>query len=319
MSTSKITTAEFISRANTAHGVRYDYSNVVFTSVTAKVVIGCESHGSFEQVARDHMRGVGCRKCSLDKSRITFKTFLERARLAHGELYSYDEASWNDGPFVTVICATHGSFQQRWYNHTKGDGCTPCYRGSRRLSRPAVAARITEIHGDKITLVSEGFVATNEQGLFNCIKHGVFTAWLSNILAGQDCSNCSQSARRSKAEEDFFSEVLRIYPDAIASDRKLLKGKELDVFVPSLSLGIEFNGDYWHSDAVVIPRRGVTAREMHEQKLALAKSNGIDLLFLWESDWFSQREFVLECLQKFSVGEVDPIFRKLSHEVNEVE
>lgn len=73
------------------------------------------------------MRGVGCSSCSIEKTKVTFSEFLERARAVHGDRYGYVEESWRIDPqFVTVICPDHGAYQQNWYNHSIGMGCGKC-------------------------------------------------------------------------------------------------------------------------------------------------------------------------------------------------
>ena len=35
----------------------------------------------------------------------------------------------------------------------------------------------------------------------------------------------------------------------ILHDRNILNGKEIDIFIPKLKIGVEYNGLYWHSEA----------------------------------------------------------------------
>lgn len=122
------TVSEFIARSREAHGDTFDYSRVLqFASTRDQVEIICRVHGSFLQIARDHMRGVACQRCSIEKTKVTFEEFLERARAAHGDRYGYLEESWRIDPqFVTVICPEHGPYQQNWQNHCIGMGCSKC-------------------------------------------------------------------------------------------------------------------------------------------------------------------------------------------------
>lgn len=123
------TVPEFIRRSEATHGEgTYGYSLVKgFSTTRDKVAIICPVHGVFEQIARDHMRNTGCPSCAIDRTRITFEEFAQRARLAHGDRYEYVEESWvRDSIFVTVICPNHGSYEQNWYNHSIGMGCGKC-------------------------------------------------------------------------------------------------------------------------------------------------------------------------------------------------
>lgn len=61
----KLTTEDFISKAITAHGDAYDYTNSVYTKASDKVKIWCNNHqGYFEQTANVHLAGSGCASCA---------------------------------------------------------------------------------------------------------------------------------------------------------------------------------------------------------------------------------------------------------------
>jgi hypothetical protein len=56
-------TFKFIKKAQIKHGDNYDYSQVDYTIAHNKVNIICKTHGSFQQVASEHLKGYGCSKC----------------------------------------------------------------------------------------------------------------------------------------------------------------------------------------------------------------------------------------------------------------
>lgn len=61
--------------------------------------------------------------------------------------------------------------------------------------------------------------------------------------------------------------------------RDILKGKrELDLYIPSLKLAIEFNGNYWHNDTVV-------DKWYHQQKTMECARSGIRLIHIFEYEW----------------------------------
>lgn len=58
------TTDEFIEKAKSVHGFRYDYSLITgVCSNISKVKIICKKHGVFEQTVHSHLSGTGCPKC----------------------------------------------------------------------------------------------------------------------------------------------------------------------------------------------------------------------------------------------------------------
>ena len=63
------------------------------------------------------------------------------------------------------------------------------------------------------------------------------------------------------------------------SDRTVLNGKELDIYLPDYNLAIEFNGVYWHSE-----KYGKLA-QYHINKTQGCASKGIQLLHIWDIEW----------------------------------
>jgi len=61
-----LTIQSFIDRANIIHGFQFDYSMIKeINGKDAKVSIICSKHGIFEQIANNHLRGRGCKYCSV--------------------------------------------------------------------------------------------------------------------------------------------------------------------------------------------------------------------------------------------------------------
>lgn len=61
----RMTTEEFIEKANKKHKGKYDYSLVVYgKNQSEKVIIICPEHGKFKQRPVEHLQGKGCKKCS---------------------------------------------------------------------------------------------------------------------------------------------------------------------------------------------------------------------------------------------------------------
>lgn len=65
----RLTKEQFIERAIQKHGYKYDYSLVEYTNIHNKVKIICPIHGVFEQIAKDHLFGKGCKRCAVDATK----------------------------------------------------------------------------------------------------------------------------------------------------------------------------------------------------------------------------------------------------------
>jgi hypothetical protein len=90
------------------------------------------------------------------------------------------------------------------------------------------------------------------------------------------CNNITSGTSSDEKEIADFIESLGL--EIIRNDRKILQGTEIDVYIPSMKIGIEFNGLYWHSEIR-------TPANYHSEKKEKAASLGINLIHIWEDDW----------------------------------
>lgn len=67
------------------------------------------------------------------------------------------------------------------------------------------------------------------------------------------------------------------------NNRNILDCKEIDIFLPDYNVGIEFNGDYWHSEL----KRG---KRYHYDKSMLANSKGVFLYHIFSHEWFDEEK-----------------------------
>lgn len=70
----------------------------------------------------------------------------------------------------------------------------------------------------------------------------------------------------------------------VQSDRDILDGKEIDIYLPDYKVGIEFNGDYWHSEVIRPNKR------YHYDKSMLANSKGIFLYHIFSHEWADEEK-----------------------------
>jgi hypothetical protein len=97
----------------------------------------------------------------------------------------------------------------------------------------------------------------------------------------------------STVEGEVFEFVQSICPDAIRNNYGLLGGRfELDIFIPSMNIGIEYNGLAWHSER--------TGRPVgyHQNKSSIAASLGVRLIHIWSDEWLGRKEVVKAYLSR---------------------
>ena len=104
---------------------------------------------------------------------------------------------------------------------------------------------------------------------FKCnLNHSYETQISNRTSKGSGCPKCTNSS--SKSEIRIFSELKYIFSNTI--HRHKIKTFELDIYVPPLKLGIEFDGAYWHKNKV----------KLDEKKNKFCEKNNLNLIRIRE-------------------------------------
>ena len=115
-------------------------------------------------------------------------------------------------------------------------------------------------------------------------------------------SNPHYFKRYSRGELIFIESVkdaLGLTEDDIVRQYRPMSDSQssVDLYIPSLKIAFEYNGDYWHSDAVTKHNHGVDAATYHQNKVDVCAKSGIKLLFVWESDFEKDSESILKIIE----------------------
>jgi hypothetical protein len=107
-----------------------------------------------------------------------------------------------------------------------------------------------------IVLDSKNIKYTENNFLFNCICPVCGTEWTWSPLKKSKyftihpyCPSCFKN-NRSSFELKLCELLDSLNIKYISNDRKILDGKELDVYIPKAKLAIEFDGVYWHNNSL---------------------------------------------------------------------
>lgn len=298
----KLTQADVIARFKATHGNKYDYSHVEYSGNKVAVEIVCPEHGVFTQAPEKHAAGNECPTCGRAKAsaakRLGTQRFIEKARAVHGEKYDYSKVEYgNDNEVsVEIVCPEHGAFRQQPHNHLSGKGCKKCadIRTAEAQIHTAsefiTAARL--IHGDTYDYSEVEYIQQHVDVGIICQKHGKFWQRPGNHLYNEaGCPSCTSNGT-SRMEQALFEFILSICPDAINGDRKTLNGREIDILVPSLGIGIELNGIYHHSELF---NKDIW---YHQKKLDDAAAVGIRLIHIWSDEWLEKPEVIKGYLRR---------------------
>lgn len=129
----KYTIEDFIKKSNTIHSFRYEYPDKNYVNNLTPINIFCKKHGIFTQSPNNHLRGIGCPKCSGNK-KLTIKEFINLAKIKHNNLYYYPDTNYqNYDSEINIGCYKHGIFKQVVRNHLTGRGCPICQNSKGEL------------------------------------------------------------------------------------------------------------------------------------------------------------------------------------------
>jgi very-short-patch-repair endonuclease len=194
----KKTKESFIEESKFVHGDKYDYSKVEYVNARTKVCIICPEHGEFWQRPADHVRGIGCPKCKVDKitsaRRLSTNEFIEKSKNIHGNKYDYSKVEYvNAKTKVCIICPEHGEFWQTPSHHLLGQGCIKCKLdrpSPNRLTTEEFISKAKQVHGDKYDYSKVNYLGNKTKVCIICPEHGEFWQTPNSHLGGEGCYKC---------------------------------------------------------------------------------------------------------------------------------
>ena len=259
--------------------------------------------------------------------------FIEKARQIHNDKYDYSKVNYvNSRTKVCIICPTHGEFWQTPHNHLKGYGCAECGKEKSHLSKITTEDFIVkskEIHGNKYDYSKACYKTCDTKVCIICPEHGEFWQTPSNHINGSGCPKCANEKRKNTLLKDtklFIDAATLIHgektEDEIISlfseiehqqhNREILNGMEIDIFIPPLKLGIEYNGLRWHSEEFGKDHR------YHLDKLNKCNEQGIKLIQIFEDEWINHRDICESKLKQICGLNTNPKIYARKCEIREI-
>lgn len=220
----RISTKEFIRRAENKHGNRYGYTKVRYVNSKTKILITCSIHGDFLQSPDKHLMGNGCIKCGYEKvwNKDNSESFIIKAKKIHGDKFDYSRVNYvNSKTKVVIICSKHGEFSQVPSSHLMGAGCKKCSTEipSNKLDTEKFINRSIKIFGNKFDYSKTNYKDIKSDITLICSEHGEFKTnadnhLISNISGG--CKKCkyetiSKSLRLNR--EEFINKAYEVWGD----------------------------------------------------------------------------------------------------------
>ena len=289
-----MTTELLIQKYKLIHEDKYDYSKVSFVDKYSKVNIICYKHGEFSILPYAHYKYT-CPKCSIENRRNSNKDIISRFIAIHGDKFDYSIMKYTGmNTPIDIICKKHNLiFKQTPNSHCKGSECPKCrYEKSGKSKKnniEDIIDRFKQIYGDIYDYSKFIYEHIQKPSTIICKKHGEYLKNTLSHLNGSACSRCNNYST-SKPEIEIYDFIKKYFNSLIQSDRNILKGKEIDIYIPELKIGIEYNGLYWHSDLY-------KDKSYHLDKLKLSNSSNIKLIQIFSDEWLYKQDVIKSMLR----------------------
>lgn len=208
---------------------------------------------------------------------------------------------------------------------------------TRSLKEEDIPEYLKEHIGDKYTYVSGYVKLSDTNTILRCNECGnEFKASISRVTGKRKrgCPMCANNRRGGKVKEKYLEDILQdkhtennnesLRVDQIASYiseiyngeiiRNYKDKMELDVYIPELKIGFEYNGIYWHSDKII------KDKNYHLKKKEYFNEKGIDVIFIDEYDWENKNDLVKSMISnKIGINKKIPARKTVFKEISSSE
>ena len=108
----------------------------------------------------------------------------------------------------------------------------------------------------------------------------------------------------SSYEQEVVDFLKQYTTDIVQSDRSVISPKEIDIVIPSLRIGIEFDGIYHHSDQFI------QDKNFHLSKTLAAQAAGFRLIHIFSDEWLFKQDIVKSRLLHITGISSDKIYAR---------
>ena len=137
-------------------------------------------------------------------------------------------------------------------------------------------------------------VLNKQKYFFKCDRCGQTIVCFLHAGKFPICFKCDKDNASIYQKEiyDFLKQELGNNEIILTNERTILYPKELDIYIPSLKLAIEFNGLFWHSEI-----SGNKNKTYHLNKLNKCLFKEIRLIHIFEDEWRDKKEIIKSILK----------------------
>lgn len=258
--------------------ISYMYTKNNRTYWKCRCICGKEVIKQGKLLKNSHCTSCGCQKnkkkvLSMENKRFGKLTVLHFQYIQNKKYFYLCKCDCGRESIVSGVALRNGN--------TKSCGC---------LNRCASKERINIINKTFYNLFVERYLYTKNKKTFylckcSCGNERIVTS--TNLRYGyvRSCEKCAKLS--STEEQQVLSFIQSIYNGEVkANDRTVIFPKELDIYIPTKNLAIEYDGLYWHST------KNQKSMSYHLQKTMACMKKGIRLIHVYDAEWRDKKEIV---------------------------
>lgn len=236
----KLTTEEFIEKAKSIHGDKYDYSQVEYSNKYTPIKIFCKicKHW-FIQNPRNHLVCKQCPSCKKDLS-IQTNIFVVKAKQIHGNKYGYDKVIYTKNRVkVKIFCnKCNKYFKQTPESHLQGCGCPICGKVIKKTKNNFIK-EAKKIHKNKYNYNEIQYINSHKKIKLYCNTcKQYFWQIPINHLHGSGCPYCNPYKKLTQAE--FIEKAKEIHNDIYDYSEVCYKNHRTKIKIRCKRCGILF-------------------------------------------------------------------------------
>ena len=233
----------------------------VLPNSNKKVWWKCSKGHEWQVTINSRNNGGGCPYCS-GRYAVRGENDLQTVNPTLAKEWNYEKNNGltpmdvlpNSNKKVWWKCSEGHEWQTKISNRNNGSGCPYCsgryaVRGENDLQtvNPTLAKEWNYEKNNGLTPM-DVLTNSNKKVWWKCNKGHEWQSTISNRNSGNGCPVCNSERKTSFPEYALTYYLKRSGLDVIHSYRA--KGYELDIYIPSLRIAIEYDGYYWHKNRI---------------------------------------------------------------------
>lgn len=282
------------------------------SSLSDKANYTCNIHGPFETNAMSLLSGRGCPSCGRERTNTAIanskvktysqvKAHIEKFNIQVEDILESENDRILSTSILNLRCLKHGEFKREVKQAmSRKSPCVKCSQEEsakkrRRTYEDMLEQLVGSSNGEGYTFpnLQHELLHTHSEITICCPVHGEYKAIFNDYVAGKhNCPKCGNRVSRGELEiVDYIKSLIGGKEEILESVKPFKNSSlEVDILIPSLKIGIEYNGCYWHS----FPKKN---KSYHKDKSKMAEDAGYRLLHIWDDEWNIDRDKIKDYLK----------------------